>query len=86
MIQSNAAVQESLDCRRRELAGMTLGELFVAGRELRRRSKVMFEDLVLLEEALRDRLGAATEARASQASGGLRHECDSPPGAATRPF
>jgi hypothetical protein len=46
---------------------MTLGELLLAGQELRRRSQLVFDDIVVLEEALRRHLPDGTDARASAA-------------------
>jgi hypothetical protein len=40
----------------RDLTNLTLSELMVAGHELRRRSKAVFEDLAALEEQLRKHL------------------------------
>jgi len=38
--------------RRRDLSGLSLAELMVAGNELRRRSKRVFEDMAALEVQL----------------------------------
>jgi hypothetical protein len=63
MNRSDDQLRTTADARRRDVAGMTLGELLVAGRELRLRSQIVFDDMVVLEAALRKHLGDPAAAR-----------------------